>query len=335
MRILLALIAVFTVAQAQAHCFIAGNDKQFPYTADAVSIDLNAGDNTRTENINFRELQGIPSFICIFGEKAPNNFNLLIPENSDEYYLVTNGPHKSFVKVSLDRTGNSTTANYPDDANRFYPARELNNLQYKLKYSVQQNFTGSPENTVNLNQTFTLRNYITLKPTDCNVNDCPSNNNFGHQYKYYIQLNFKFTPTTCTFKDQAITVQPISSQDLKNSTFIAPATQPELQCSSTTGVATSDIKYHFESVSPPTDGILANELAASPGSAGEVGFKLNNDGDDINFNSDQKFTVAKLGEPVGNGSTFPLNLKVKYARYGNRVVAGNVQSKVKVVVDYD
>ncbi|WAH53750.1 fimbrial protein [Pseudescherichia vulneris] len=335
MRILLALIAVFTVAQAQAHCFIAGNDKQFPYTADPVSIDLNAGDHNATENINFRDLQGIPSFVCIYGEQTPNHFNLLTSGTNDEYYLVKNGQHRLFVKVSIDSAENSTSADFPSDINHYYPAYELNNLQYKLKYSVQNNFTGTPTKTVNLNENFTLFNYIILKPADCSIKGCPAYNNSTHQYRYYIQMNFKFTPTTCTFKDQAITVQPISSQDLKNSDFIAPDTQPELQCSSTTGVATSNIKYHFEPVSTATNGILANELEVSSGSAGEVGFKLNNNGEDISFSPDQKFTVANFGEAVGDNSTFPLNLKVKYARYGNRVVAGNVQSKAKVVVDYD
>lgn len=335
MRILLALVTLFAVFQAQAHCFISGVAPQYSYTADTVTIDLDAGDGTQTENINFRDLKGIPSFVCIYGMQTSNNFTLSPAQSNDEYYLVKNGKHKLFVKISLDREDNYTTTNFPDDINHYYPAYELNNLQYKLKYTVQSTFTGTPSREVNLNETFTLGNYIILKPNDCSPKGCPAYNNSTHQYKYYVQVNFRFTPTTCTFKNQVINVPSISYQDIEHNDFVAPDKQPELQCSSITGVATSNIKYHFEPVTTATNGILANELGVSPESAGEIGFNLNNKGENVTFDPNQKFTVANLGEPVENGKTYPLDLRLRYARYGKQVISGLVQSKVKVVVDYD
>ena len=116
----------------------------------------------------------------------------------------------------------------------------------------------------------------------------------------------------------------------------APTTeQPKLECSSTTGVATSNIHYHFEAISTTTRNILQNELATQPGSAGEIGFVLKNNGQEIISYPSQKFTVASLGNPMQTGSEFPLDLQLRYASYGNKVFSGLVQSKVKVVVDYD
>ncbi|STQ58749.1 Uncharacterised protein [Pseudescherichia vulneris] len=78
-----------------------------------------------------------------------------------------------------------------------------------------------------------------------------------------------------------------------------------------------------------------NELGINSGSAGEVGFELKNKDKAITFAPDQKFTIADFGNVVENNKIIPLDLKVRYARYGDHVVTGNVQSKVKVVVDYD
>jgi len=100
-------------------------------------------------------------------------------------------------------------------------------------------------------------------------------------------------------------------------------------------MATSNIYYHFEPISNINNGILENDLATQPGSAGEVGFKLRNNGEDLIFQPSQKFTLANRGNAVSNSIDYPLNLQLRYARYGNKVFTGKVQSKVKVVVDYD
>lgn len=80
---------------------------------------------------------------------------------------------------------------------------------------------------------------------------------------------------------------------------------------------------------------LKNDLETQQGGAGEVGFELMNDKDIINFPTSKKFILASRGNTLRNNTLYPLNLKLRYARYGNKVFAGTVQSKVKVVVDYD
>jgi len=204
---------------------------------------------------------------------------------------------------------------------------------------VQRNFSGKTYRTAELNGNIRLDSYLLVKPVACNTdNDCksPFLDNANHQYKYYINIRPTFTPTTCTFNDQEIDIPSIRYQDLDKSDYLYPTSdQPKLQCNSTLGVATSNISYHFEAISSPIGSILQNELGTEPGSAGEVGFLLMNHGQNITAYPSQKFNLARFGEALQNISSVQLDLKARYASYGNKVYSGRVQSKVKVVVDYD
>lgn len=341
MRILLALITFFAVFQAQAYCYLTGVDvdKQPQIEADPIALDLTTGDSSVTENMNFTSDRRL-SFACFDpADKTPNKFVLSASQPSNEYYLIKNGSHRLYVRIWLEPDYPYITDTIPNHS--YYPATMLNSLKYKLNYSVQSNYSGTTFRNVNIGEKIKLDSYITAKPIACSIaGDCVSNfyDNTNHGYRYYITVIPKFTPTTCTFSNQEISVPEISYQDIATNPFTTPTSaQPELRCSSSTGVATSNIHYHFEAISTP-DGsgkILQNELGTQPGSAGEIGFMLRNNDQDINFYPSQSFTIAKVSDPLQNSSTFPLNLQLRYASYGNKVFSGRVQSKVKVVVDYD
>lgn len=332
MRILLALITVFAVFQAQAFCYITGKNTQPVFRAESIALDLDAGKSSDVKNINFTGTA--PDFYCFEGTVTPNEFSLSVPNSSSYYYSIENGIHNLFLKISLQT---QSPVNYiVNTSNSTSAATLLNKLQYKIEYSVQTNYKGVTQGTIKTGDSFLLGS-INIKPTECSVLGCAfTYNNKNHQYIYQVWITPKFTPTTCTFKNQEIAAPSISYQDIANNAFAAPTTkQPELQCSSTTGVATSNIHYHFEPISTLSGNILQNELGTESGSAGEVGFELKNNGQDITFQPTQKFTLASRGGELLNGRTYPLNLQLRYARYGNKVFTGKVQSKVKVVVDYD
>ncbi|WP_313113386.1 hypothetical protein [Pseudescherichia sp.] len=337
MRILLALITVFAVFQAQAYCYIEGTEKQPSVTSETITLDLDAGSATKENIINLSSSS--PDFKCLGGGWTPNIFNLSTAHNTDYYYKIGNSTHNIAIKISL-KAGTTTKSgafNGSTFSHVTHKAIELNTFKYVLTYSVLTNYTGNVTGTIETNTAFDLINYMIIKPQSCDTISClAGHDNNTHEYRNRIKVLAKFTPTTCTFKNQEIAAPSISYQDIANNAFAAPTTkQPELQCSSTTGVATSNIHYHFEPISTLSGNILQNELGTESGSAGEVGFELKNNGQDITFQPTQKFTLASRGGELLNGRTYPLNLQLRYARYGNKVFTGKVQSKVKVVVDYD
>lgn len=332
MRILLALITIFTVFQAQAFCYITGKIQQPVFRAESITLDLDTGNSSDVKNINFTG--SAPAFHCYEGTVTPNEFSLAIPNSSSYYYLIENGSHNLFLKISIKP---QSPVNYTVNIkNSDGAATLLNKLQYKLEYNVETNYQGAPQGTIKMGDSFLLGN-INIKPKECNVIGClVDHDNRNEQYIYQVWIIPKFTPTTCTFKNQEIAAPSISYQDLVNNAFTAPTTKPpELQCSSTIGVATSNIHYHFEPISTLSGNILQNELGTGSESAGEVGFELKNNGQTITFQPTQKFTLASRGTALLNGRIYPLDLQLRYARYGNKVFTGKVQSKVKVVVDYD
>lgn len=337
MRILLALITVFTVFQAQAYCYITGNTLQPEITSDLITLDLDAGSATKENAINLSSSS--PDFKCLGGSATPNTFNLSTAHNTDYYYKIGDSTHNIAIKISL-KPG-ATTKSGRFNGSLFSPvahkAIELKAFKYVLTYSILTNYTGNVTGTIETNTAFDLINYMIIKPEPCNAITCMAgNNNNTHEYRNRIKVLAKFTPTTCTFKNQEINAPSISYQDLVNNAFTAPTTKPpELQCSSTIGVATSNIHYHFEPISTLSGNILQNELGTGSESAGEVGFELKNNGQTITFQPTQKFTLASRGTALLNGRIYPLDLQLRYARYGNKVFTGKVQSKVKVVVDYD
>lgn len=335
MRILLALVTLFAVFHAQAYCYLTDNVKQPQIDAKAIELNLDTVSSSNEINLDMQDEKAL-SFACLDENGAtPNQFVLSVAQNTNEYYMIENGSHKLFVRIWLEPGSHSITDIF---SRNYFKAYTLNTLNYKLKYTVQSNFTGDTFKNADINGIIKMDNHLIIKPIDCSLNgDCKDGlSNTTHQYTYNIYIKPKFTPTTCTFSDQEISAPEISYQDINTNDFAAPTTaQPELLCSSTTGVATSNIHYHFEAISLTTGKVLQNELETQPGSAGQVGFILRNNNQDITSYPSQKFTMARLGNPVQNGSTFPLNLQLRYASYGNKVFSGLVQSKVKVVVDYD
>lgn len=332
MRILLALITVFAVFQAQAYCYITDKDTQPSFHGQDVTLDLDVGKTSEVKNINFDG--SAPAFYCLAGSITSNDFTLSVPNTSSYYYLIENGIHNLFLRISLQPQAPVTSQKY--GAYSTHNAAALNSLQYKLEYSIQSDYKGSTRGTIKMNDSFLLGD-ITIKPRECSSLGCIFNyDNKNHKYTYQVYITPKFTPTTCTFKDQDISAQDISYHEIDSNGFAAPkGEQPQLQCSSLTGVATSNIHYHFESISMAQNTILKNDLETQQGGAGEVGFELMNDKDIINFPTSKKFILASRGNTLRNNTLYPLNLKLRYARYGNKVFAGRVQSKVKVVVDYD
>ncbi|POT98465.1 hypothetical protein C3369_18585 [Escherichia sp. ESNIH1] len=338
MRILLALITVFAVFQAQAYCYITGSTNQREVTSDPIELNLDTNSGTITKTVNLKS--DTPDFKCFLGTSQTNTFSLSTANGSAQYYSITNGVHRLVLKVSLESQSPTQSSFYtgPIIGTTTYKAEQLNSqFSYKLTYSVQSIEHETSAKSQSINEPFPLDDYIIIRPYPCSNNICYLGfNNSAHQYINKVRVVAKFTPTTCAFGNQEVSAKDISYHEIDSNAFDTPKTiQPTLKCSTTTSMATSNIYYHFEPISNINNGILENDLATQPGSAGEVGFKLRNNGEDLIFQPSQKFTLANRGNAVSNSIDYPLNLQLRYARYGNKVFTGKVQSKVKVVVDYD
>jgi len=337
MRILLALITVFAAFQAQALCYLTGSTFQPEVSSETITLNLDAPSATTSKAISFEN--SAPNFKCLTGDVTPNVFSQSAAKSIASFYAIKSDVHNLVLKVVLtvDPTKKSTAFLGDLFSSIAHRAMMLNPyFAYTLTYSVQSHYTGSVAGTIDVNTPFTLDNYVVIKPESCNGLTCLAVDNTTHQYRYKIRLLAKFTPTTCTFKNQEISAPDISYHQIDSNGFATPKTkQPELQCSSTTGVATSNIHYHFEPISTLNRQIVTNDLSTQPGSAGEVGFMLTNNSEAITFQPSQKFTLASRGSDLHNQALYPLNLQLRYARYGNNVSSGRVQSRVKVVVDYD
>ena len=334
MRILLALITVFAVFQAQAYCYITGSNETPTRVAEPVTIDLDLAQSGE-KAINF--VNSAPDFKCLNNIWRFNTFTLSTTGTSEEYYYaIKNGIHNIVIGISLTSERTNTS---PFAGGSSYSITALDNqLKYKVKYRVIINHKDSINNAIEANHTFALEKKLILTPASCKVVSCLlGNDNTKQFYINEIPIRFKLTPTTCTFKSQEISAPSISYHEIDSNIFTTPTTKkPELQCSSITGVATSNIHYHFEPISMVHQSvILKNDLEMQQGGAGEVGFQLMNNGKVIDFLSSEKFTLANRGSALLNNAVYPLDLQLRYARYGNRVFAGKVQSKAKVVVDYD
>lgn len=335
MRILLALITVFAVFQAQAYCYLIGNATGADVTSDTITLNLDTSSASIEKALNLSN--DVPHFKCNADGKTPNVFTHSTAKNIDSWYAIKNEAHNLVLKIALHVNSPITTPALTSDSSA-QKAELLNNyFLYTLTYSVQHNYTGPVSGTVEVNTPFMLDNYVVIKPEPCADSAClEGNNNSANEYRNRIRLLARFTPTTCTFKNQEISAADISHHQIDSNGFAMPKTkQPELQCNSITGVATSNIHYHFESISATQGTILKNDIETQPGSAGEVGFQLMNNDKIINFPSSEQFTLANRGDALQNNTIYPLNLQLRYARYGNKVFAGRVQSRVKVVVDYD
>lgn len=334
MRILLALITVFAVFQAQAYCYITGSNETPTRVAEPVTIDLDLAQSGE-KAINF--VNSAPDFKCLNNIWSSNTFTLSTTGTSEEYYYaIKNGIHNIVIRISLTSERTNTS---PFAGGSSYSITALDNqLKYKIKYRVIINHKDSINNTIEANHTVAFEKKLIITPASCKVVSCLlGNDNTRQFYINEIPIRFKFTPTTCTFKNQEISAPSISYHEIDSHAFTAPTTkQPELQCSSITGVATSNIHYHFEPISMVyQSNILKNDLDTQQGSAGEVGFQLMNNNKLINFTSSEKFALASRGSELSKNTIYQLNLQLRYARYGSKVFAGKVQSKVKVVVDYD
>lgn len=121
---------------------------------------------------------------------------------------------------------------------------------------------------------------------------------------------------------------------MKNNLSYDADTEVKIDCDQTVTYATRSVHYRFVSENA-VDNVLPNEYTNSD-SAGNIGFELIKDGSVVNLSNNNYDLIAwgDLKENVVRNTIIPL--KYKYTPYGDKIFkAGQVLSRVKIVIDYD
>ncbi|PZQ93625.1 MAG: hypothetical protein DI539_31635 [Flavobacterium psychrophilum] len=155
-----------------------------------------------------------------------------------------------------------------------------------------------------------------------------------HYLAQKIKVKFNYTPTTCSFTDTAVRVNTVNYSDVKNNLSYDADAEVKIDCDQTVAYATRSVHYRFVSDNA-VGNVLPNEYTNSD-SAGNIGFELIKDGSVVNLSNNHYELIAwgDLKENVARNTIIPL--KYKYTPYGDKIFkAGQVLSRVKIVIDYD
>ncbi|ELM1617749.1 hypothetical protein Q3P50_000938 [Salmonella enterica] len=337
MRIFYALFILFYSVNLYAYCKLDGGDSGFIHEqAQSLKINLNQIAGNFDKNINMKD-DVKSTFSCRPGNVYKNDFNMEVVNPIQKYLVDLDGIHKVFVLLSFSVQSSNKT-DLPGDNQQ--SVTKLNVLSYHLNYNIMNTANIGVQGDykyVAVGDTIKSDVYMKIKPVYCGgVFSCLSPwNNINQYYKQSIELNFSFDKMTCSINDYPnLKIQDTTYADLGSVFLPIISEQPKIDCSSSLGVATSNVKYHFEAVSDYSGNILKNDFETNSDSAGEVGFQMKNDGQLVDFLANKKFDLVSRNRLLNNES-YPLNLTFRYIPYGNKVRPGKVQSKMKVVIDYD
>lgn len=199
-----------------------------------------------------------------------------------------------------------------------------------LHYSIVE--ADSPGDATVILPGATIPLVTTLRLDYCqgNQTNCSSDKKVNYTINIFLDIDI----TTCAFGHQEIDLGTININDLNKKPFTLYPVQFICQARGAGSLkfTPDNVVFYFEPISPLAEDemTLTNDLAASPGSAGAVGFQLSLDG----TTSIQYGRAFPYTSPEIMGSTVPINLYARTRTYAGHVAAGEILSRVKVVVDY-
>ena len=348
MRFILGLILVMMSSSVLCNCFPVSfkfldfNPSTTGATAESDVIELDLNDASLN---SFQSIEDIPlnftggnsTYHCDFGMSNPGSLYKLTARSQEsgtsEYYQILTTGNNDGVYVEVQLSVNSLLGSYSVENSlygfaRYYfnfPRDDLNSkVTYAIKYRLTKNKPVSSE-TKNIGDTVTLKDHVRF-------NESPGSNSYN--LKQNIRVKFNYTPTTCSFNDTTVKVSSISYGDVSKGLAHDADAEVKIDCDQTVAYATRSVHYRFVSDNA-VGNVLPNEYTNSD-SAGNIGFELIKDGSVVNLSNNRYGLIAwgDLKENVARNTIIPL--KYKYTPYGNKIFkAGQVLSRVKIVIDYD
>lgn len=323
MRFIILSILFVLSFQARSYCFSLSSSSA---ATQSITIDLDEAvlnGSTDTNNLSFNFNPGV-SFTCISGTQSLTA-SVENEQNPNQVFKVVLEDGIHFVFVSVDLVISSIGKSIEIPLLSSLPADKINSsgITYKVTYKLLNSYSGAITEA-NVNTQKEMKEAIGFKEGV-----------FSSGYmKQKVNLNFKFTNTTCEFSDQVVSISPIPLKDVQNDEFKYPVGEfPEFNCNSKLGFSTSNIRYKFASDSAQ-ENVLINELDKNSGGAGNVGFRIAMNNKEVNLNNNS-FTLISRGETMAS-DRIQLPIKFKYSSYGDgKFTSGTVLSRVKIITSYD
>ncbi|MFV9286118.1 hypothetical protein ABQ354_09295 [Citrobacter freundii] len=293
---------------------------------------LNLFQQATAQNFNFTSSR---KFHCQFSNKNSNNYELTaIPlYNHIMYYRIESEDISSYIYVAVRIiVQNSPVFPLSRIAGTWsqyeyfnFNGGEINSKgSYRVDYKLINQDPGGTT-AIKLNNSTLLGDYIVF--TEDRTDSI-------HYLAQKIKVKFNYTPTTCSFTHTAVRVNTVNYSDVKNNLSYDADAEVKIDCDQTVAYATRSVHYRFVSDNA-VGNVLPNEYTNSD-SAGNIGFELIKDGSVVNLSNNHYELIAwgDLKENVAKNTIIPL--KYKYTPYGDKIFkAGQVLSRVKIVIDYD
>ncbi|QLO42148.1 hypothetical protein HV198_08280 [Citrobacter freundii] len=329
MKYLFFLIALISFG-ASSHCYIS-NGSEIYVSGDELKLDNMKGNVVNISNFKFTHKP-----ICrnLFDMGADTVFNIKFP--NETYYVY----HADAGDIYLRATFSSDPALILYDKKDSFTEMDvgkINKTEITLTFDVVSKATGVSGNAKNINEGIQI-NFI---PEKCIFSGCWSGrDNTNHYYRVTYIPQIKQMTKTCRFNDGVLTAPAITISDLNNNTSRYLKLEPtsgNVSFICNKGLSSYSFKYHFESENIQGN-ILKNEHENKYGGAGDVGFEISLNGSQaISFSAgnSSSYDLLNFKDITPEEQRVDLNLYGRYVAYGQNIRPGKVQSRVKVVTEYE
>ncbi|AMH15101.1 hypothetical protein AL515_15070 [Citrobacter sp. FDAARGOS_156] len=329
MKYLFFLIALISFG-ASSHCYISNGAETY-VSGDELKLNNMKGNVVNISNFKFTHKPICRNLFDMGGETV---FSIEFPRET--YYVY----HADAGDIYLRATFSSDPAHILYDKKNSFTEMDIgkiNKAEITLTFDVVSKATGVSQNAKNINEGI----QIDFIPEKCFSTGCLfGHDNTNHYYRVtYIPQITKMTKT-CRFNDGVLTAPAVTISDLNNNASRYLKLEPtsgNVSFICNKGLSSYSFKYHFESESIQGN-ILKNEYENEYGGAGDVGFEISLNGSQaINFSAgnSSSYDLLNFKDVTPEEQRVNLNLYGRYVVYGQNIRPGKVQSRVKVVTEYE
>ena len=312
MKYLFFLIALISFG-ASSHCYISNGAETY-VSGDELKLNNMKGNVVNISNFKFTHKPICRNLFDMGGETVFSIY-LRATFSSDPAHILYDKKN-SFTEMDIGK---------------------INKAEITLTFDVVSKATGVSQNAKNINEGI----QIDFIPEKCFSTGCLfGNDNTNHYYRVtYIPQITQMTKT-CRFNDGVLTAPAVTISDLNNNASRYLKLEPtsgNVSFICNKGLSSYSFKYHFESESIQGN-ILKNEYENEYGGAGDVGFEISLNGSQaINFSAgnSSSYDLLNFKDVTPEEQRVNLNLYGRYVVYGQNIRPGKVQSRVKVVTEYE
>ncbi|MCO4136812.1 hypothetical protein HVY71_08810 [Citrobacter freundii] len=328
MKYLFFLIALISFS-ASSHCYIPDGSETY-VSGDELKLENMKGNVVNISNFKFTRN---PMCRNLLNMGSETTFKIDFP--SQAYYVYHADGGDIYLKATF--SADPTLISYEKtDTFTKMDVGKINNAVITLTFDVVSKATGVSEHAKNIGEGI----QIDFTPEKCILTGClGERDNRNHYYHVTYIPQIKKMTKTCRFNDGVLTAPAITTSDLNNNSSRYLKLEPtsgNVSFICNKGLSSYSFNYHFESESIQGN-ILKNEYENEYGGAGDVGFEISLNGSQaISFSAgnSSSYDLLNFKDITPEEQRVDLNLYGRYVAYGQNIRPGKVQSRVKVVTEY-